>query len=322
MKAARERMPWVDDLPQIYQGVINAALAGKPADMTITTHVCRGNFRSTWVSEGGYEPVAERLLGSSTTTATSSNTTATAPAASSRCGSCPRATRRWCSASSPPRAARWRARTTSSGGIDEATNYVDLEQCCLSPQCGFASTEEGNILAEERAMGEAAHDRGAGPGGVGVGCASRPPVVPAQAGPIRRVLSISRGVWVRLDGRFAALAGTTADVCIERLSRTVRLNQGQPPCNAPSPRFAPIMSAACCAPRRSRRRAPSASAARSAPTSSSAIEDREIAALIGKQEAVGLKSVTDGEFRRASWQTDFLGRARRRRVLRAASARC
>src|SRR5436309_6036471 len=51
MKAARERMPWVDDLPRIYQDVINAALAGKPADMTITTHVCRGNFRSTWVSE-------------------------------------------------------------------------------------------------------------------------------------------------------------------------------------------------------------------------------------------------------------------------------
>jgi len=63
MRAARERMPWVDGLPRIYQDVINAALAGKPADLTVTTHVCRGNFRSTWVSEGGYEPVAERLLG-------------------------------------------------------------------------------------------------------------------------------------------------------------------------------------------------------------------------------------------------------------------
>jgi len=63
MAAARERMPMADNLPQIYQDVINTALAAKPADMTITTHVCRGNFRSTWVSEGGYEPVAERLLG-------------------------------------------------------------------------------------------------------------------------------------------------------------------------------------------------------------------------------------------------------------------
>ena len=50
MRAARERMPWVDDLPRIYQDVINAALTDKPADLTVTTHVCRGNFRSTWVS--------------------------------------------------------------------------------------------------------------------------------------------------------------------------------------------------------------------------------------------------------------------------------
>ncbi len=63
MQAARQRMPMADNLPQIYQDVINTALQAKPADMTITTHVCRGNFKSTWVSEGGYEPVAERLLG-------------------------------------------------------------------------------------------------------------------------------------------------------------------------------------------------------------------------------------------------------------------
>jgi 5-methyltetrahydropteroyltriglutamate--homocysteine methyltransferase len=43
--------------------VITEALKAKPADMAITTHVCRGNFRSTWISEGGYEPVAEILLG-------------------------------------------------------------------------------------------------------------------------------------------------------------------------------------------------------------------------------------------------------------------
>src|SRR5207344_1440987 len=47
----------------VYAKMINTALAAKPADMIITTHVCRGNFRSTWISEGGYEPVAETLLG-------------------------------------------------------------------------------------------------------------------------------------------------------------------------------------------------------------------------------------------------------------------
>ena len=50
-------------LQQDYARVINGALEGKPADMTVTTHVCRGNFRSTWISEGGYEPVAEIMLG-------------------------------------------------------------------------------------------------------------------------------------------------------------------------------------------------------------------------------------------------------------------
>ena len=50
-------------LAQDYAGIINKALEGKPADMVVTTHICRGNFRSTWISEGGYEPVAEVLLG-------------------------------------------------------------------------------------------------------------------------------------------------------------------------------------------------------------------------------------------------------------------
>ena len=63
LKKARERGLNAERLAQDYAGVINQALAGKPADMVVTTHVCRGNFRSTWISEGGYEPVAEVMLG-------------------------------------------------------------------------------------------------------------------------------------------------------------------------------------------------------------------------------------------------------------------
>jgi 5-methyltetrahydropteroyltriglutamate--homocysteine methyltransferase len=58
----RTRGDDVEALPGIYARTINAALKAKPGDMTITTHVCRGNFRSRWISEGGYEPVAEQLL--------------------------------------------------------------------------------------------------------------------------------------------------------------------------------------------------------------------------------------------------------------------
>ena len=78
--------------------------------------------------------------------------------------------------------------------------------------------------------------------------------------------------------------------------------------SAASRRSAPIMSAACCVRPPSRRRGRNASAARSALKQLQAIEDREIEKIIGKQEAVGLRSITDGEFRRAFWNYDFLGR--------------
>src|SRR5690242_11251778 len=60
---SRQRGDNPEELPEKYARMINTALAAKPADMTITTHICRGNFRSTWISEGGYEPVAEVLFG-------------------------------------------------------------------------------------------------------------------------------------------------------------------------------------------------------------------------------------------------------------------
>src|SRR6266404_620346 len=62
LRKARERGDNLDGLQEIYARVINYAIAERPADMTITTHVCRGNFRSTWISSGGYEPVAETML--------------------------------------------------------------------------------------------------------------------------------------------------------------------------------------------------------------------------------------------------------------------
>ena len=62
LKKARERGDNPDGLQEIYARIINYAIAERPADMTITTHVCRGNFRSTWISSGGYEPVAETML--------------------------------------------------------------------------------------------------------------------------------------------------------------------------------------------------------------------------------------------------------------------
>jgi len=149
MRKARERMTMVDQLPQIYQRVINTALQGKPSDMVITTHVCRGNFRSTWVSEGGYEPVAERLLGGVNFDGYFLEYDTERAGGFEPLRFLPKG----------PKAVVLGLVTSKSGTlekkddvkrrIEEATKFASLEQFCLSPQCGFASTEEGNILAEE-----------------------------------------------------------------------------------------------------------------------------------------------------------------------------
>ncbi len=95
-------------LPRAYADLINGALANRPAGLAVTMHTCRGNFRSTWFAAGGYaDEVVEAMF---STTATSWNGTRSAPAASSRSGCC-RATRRSCSASSPPSRARSNRRT-------------------------------------------------------------------------------------------------------------------------------------------------------------------------------------------------------------------
>ena len=133
----------------IYAGMINAAMSDIPADMTIAMHLCRGNFQSTFVASGGYEPVAEILFN-------------THQRARLFHGIRQRPRRRFRAAAlraqGQDRRARprhhqdrhaARSRTTIKRRIDEAAKFVPLEQLCLSPQCGFASTEEGNILAED-----------------------------------------------------------------------------------------------------------------------------------------------------------------------------
>ena len=95
-----------DTLPAIYAAMINAAMSDIPSDMTIAMHLCRGNFQSTFVASGGYEPVAEIFSTASTCTAISWNTTAIAPAVSSRCGSYRRA-RQLCLVLSRPSPAGW-----------------------------------------------------------------------------------------------------------------------------------------------------------------------------------------------------------------------
>jgi 5-methyltetrahydropteroyltriglutamate--homocysteine methyltransferase len=148
MRAARERMPWADDLPKIYQDVINTALAEKPADMTITTHVCRGNFRSTWVTEGGYEPVAERLLAGMPYDGYFLEYDTDRAGGFEPLRFLPKGNKAVVLGLVTSKSGTLETKDAIKRRLDEAGRYVALEQCCLSPQCGFASTEEGNVLTE------------------------------------------------------------------------------------------------------------------------------------------------------------------------------
>ncbi len=149
MAAARDRMPMADNLPQIYQDVINVALAAKPADMTITTHVCRGNFKSTWVAEGGYEPVAERLLGGVNYDGYFLEYDTDRSGGFEPLRFLPKGHKTVVLGLVTSKSGVLEKKDDIKRRIDEATKFASLEQFCLSPQCGFASTEEGNILAED-----------------------------------------------------------------------------------------------------------------------------------------------------------------------------
>jgi 5-methyltetrahydropteroyltriglutamate--homocysteine methyltransferase len=136
-----------ETLPRRYADTINAALAGRPAGMTVTMHTCRGNFKSAWVAEGGYDPVAAAMF--------SVNVDGFfMEFDSARAGSF-----------EPLRALPKGKKvvlglvTTKLGAIEdqralarrieEAAKCVPLENLCLSPQCGFSSTHHGNALSQE-----------------------------------------------------------------------------------------------------------------------------------------------------------------------------
>ena len=138
-----------DTLPMTYAGMINAALSDIPSDMAITMHLCRGNFRSTFVASGGYEPVAEILFntikvhgyfmeydseragGFEPLRFLPKGKTVVLGLVTSKTG-------------------QLESRDAILRRIEEAAKFVALDQLALSPQCGFASTEEGNVLTEEQ----------------------------------------------------------------------------------------------------------------------------------------------------------------------------
>jgi 5-methyltetrahydropteroyltriglutamate--homocysteine methyltransferase len=149
-QGARERGEDAEKLAGIYAGVINAALKSKPADMTITTHVCRGNFRSTWISEGGYEPVAELLLGGIDYDGYFLEYDNDRSGGLEPLRFLPKGKKRVVVGLVTSKSGELEKTDDIKRRLDEAGKYAPIDQLCLSPQCGFASTEEGNILTEDQ----------------------------------------------------------------------------------------------------------------------------------------------------------------------------
>ncbi len=145
-----------DDLPRAYAELINHAIGGRPDDLTVAVHLCRGNYRSTWFAQGGYEPVAEVLFNELDVDAyfleyddersgdfqplrhvPDDKTVVLGLITSKR--------------------AELEPYDELAARVDEAARYVDLEQLCLSPQCGFASTIEGNEMTEDQQWAKLSH---------------------------------------------------------------------------------------------------------------------------------------------------------------------
>ena len=138
-----------EHLHEAYIRHINEALSRRPEGMAVTTHMCRGNFRSSWVAEGGYDFVAEALFNELQVDGFFME---------------------WDDARSggfeplrfvPPGKVVVLGLVTTKRGeledkdllkrrIEEASQYVDADQLCLSPQCGFSSTVEGNLLSYDQ----------------------------------------------------------------------------------------------------------------------------------------------------------------------------
>lgn len=149
-RQVRERGDDPDELAAIYANVLNRALEGKPADLIIGLHVCRGNFRSTWISEGGYEPVAEILFGRVKVDAFFLEYDNDRSGDFAPLRFVPKGEQKVVLGLITTKNGELENPQGVKARVEEAAKFVALDQICLSPQCGFASTEEGNSLSEQQ----------------------------------------------------------------------------------------------------------------------------------------------------------------------------
>ena len=140
-----------DKLPQTYADAINAAIRDRPDDMRITIHTCRGNFKSAWVAEGGYDPVVEAMFSTNVDGYFMEFDSARAGGfeplrALERSGA---NDKKVVLGLVTTKLGDLESKDALKRRIDEAARFVPLERLCLSPQCGFSSTHHGNALSQD-----------------------------------------------------------------------------------------------------------------------------------------------------------------------------
>jgi 5-methyltetrahydropteroyltriglutamate--homocysteine methyltransferase len=144
----KERGDDANELIGHYRDVINAATKARPKDMVITTHTCRGNFRSTFVASGGYEPVADIVFNQIDVDGYFMEWDDERSGSFEPLRLLPRG-KHVVLGLVTTKVGRLESKDDIKRRIEAAAKCAPLDQLCLSPQCGFASTEEGNLLAED-----------------------------------------------------------------------------------------------------------------------------------------------------------------------------
>jgi 5-methyltetrahydropteroyltriglutamate--homocysteine methyltransferase len=134
---------------ETYIATINRALANKPADMTVTAHMCRGNFRSSWVASGGYDFVAEALFNDLDIDGYFMEWDDERSGGFAPLRFVPKGKIVVLGLITSKRP-ELESKDDVKRRIEEAATFVDIDQLCLSPQCGFASTVDGNALTAEQ----------------------------------------------------------------------------------------------------------------------------------------------------------------------------
>lgn len=137
-----------DKLLHVYADLVNAACAGRTPEMTISMHLCRGNFRSTWMAQGGYERVADILFNQMGVDAYFMEYDTERAGGFEPLRFLPKGKQVVLGVMTSKTGAL-ESKDQLKRRIEEAARFAPLDQLCLSPQCGFASTEEGNLLAED-----------------------------------------------------------------------------------------------------------------------------------------------------------------------------